>query len=57
MEDMISQNNNQNNIIVKKQEPCVLCHQIEGEYLFYHAQMEKWYHKQCFEDFTCNNSK
>lgn len=59
MENTISNNNNQNDILVKKEEPCALCHEIEGEYLFYHSQHEKWYHKHCFEEYTCQikNSK
>ncbi|MCF2140698.1 MAG: hypothetical protein K9W44_11645 [Candidatus Lokiarchaeota archaeon] len=55
-EESISTNNPQNKITIKKLEPCAICRKIEGEYLFYHARSDKWYHKSCFEDFTCKNS-
>lgn len=36
------------------QQPCHLCGKVEGDYLFYHPVNQKWFHKPCFEEFTCN---
>ncbi len=35
---------------------CHLCQNLEGGYLFFHAPTQKWFHKRCFEEYTCKNS-
>lgn len=48
--------NQQTELELNNHEACCLCQQNEGDYLFYHNQTQKWFHKQCFEEYTCHNS-
>ena len=49
-------NNQQTEIVSDNPSVCHLCQQKEGDILFFHDPTQKWFHKRCFEEFTCKNS-
>ncbi len=48
--------NQETEIGIKHPRLCHLCQQLEGDHLFFHVPTQKWFHKRCFEEYTCKNS-